>query len=101
MRAITAEARAALRTAFANARLTDAEARAIAYGKYDPSRTPIRSLDHATDYVLANTNGVLLEALINDDHVMAALVSGDASALVVERHRVVNETIEDVLRGRA
>jgi hypothetical protein len=99
--AITAEARTALRAAFANARLTDAEARAIAYGKYDPSRTPIRSLDHASDYVLANTNGALLEALTNDDHVMAALVSGDASTLVAERQRVVDETIEAVLRGRS
>ena len=99
MKSIRAEARELLRELIAPSRMTEAEARAIAYGRYESSQAPIRSEDHANDYVLANTNGVLLEALVNDDYVMAALVNGDASMFVAERQRVIDETIAAVLRA--
>lgn len=100
---IEEEAKAALRAFFKSPRMTDEQAKRIADG-YAIRATRITREDDAREYAESNGGtrsccGFFGENLVNDDHVMAMLISGDFMQLAEERERILEETTTQILEA--
>jgi len=100
---IEEEAKAALRAYLKPPRMTDEQAKRIADG-YAITATRITREEDAREYAESNGGtrsccGFFGENLVNDDHVMAMLISGDFMQLAEERERILEETTQQILEA--
>lgn len=103
MKTIEQEARAALRAFLMRPRMTDDEANKIANG-YEISATRIRDEETAREHAEANGGdspygGFFVENLVNDNHVLALLVTGNFEQLAIERERILEATTQQILEA--